>query len=173
MVADEGRVKIRRWDDSDDVSALTRWLHLAYRPSAERGLRYVASWQDEEITRRRLGSGEAYVAEVAGRVVATVVLVPPAASSSVPYYQRPDVAYFHQLAVHPEFQGRGLAALLMEHLERRAAELGARYLALDTAESAERLIATYQRRGHAIVDTFDWPSTNYMSVILSKELGGE
>ena len=168
-MSDDG-TRIRRWTDKDDVSALTRLLNRAYRPLADAGMRYVASWQDDEITLRRLESGEAWVSEAEGRIVAAVVLVPPGPHPRVPYYSRPGVAYFHQFAVDPDFQGRGIGRGLLDHLERRAREVGATELALDTSDGAVDLRRMYERLGYRAVGSQDWAETNYESVILAKNL---
>jgi DNA-binding winged helix-turn-helix (wHTH) protein len=43
-------------------------------------------------------------------------------------------------------------------------------LALDTAETADDLIAFYTRRGYRFVDHVRWDAVNYRSVVLSKRL---
>lgn len=59
----------------------------------------------------------------------------------------------------------------MDVVERRAQELGAEIIALDTAEGAHGLIRMYEARGYEKVGTVDWrPDTNYLSVLLSRRL---
>ena len=161
---------LRLWSPDDDVSQLTALLNLAYRPLGERGLRFVATWQDDEVTRRRTADRECWVVDDVSRLVGTVTLTPPALATGCDWYDRSDVATFGQLAVHPDHQRAGLGAALVAHVECRAIELGAAELALDTAEQAHHLIDWYQRRGYRQVDRLDWPATNFLSVVLSKAL---
>lgn len=164
-------LNIRRWADSDDVSALTEMLHRAYKPLADMGLRYLATHQDDEVTRDRILSGSCYVVEAIGRVVGTVTLYGPgSANGRTPWYERADVAKFGQMAVEPEYQHRGIASQLMEHVEGEALRLGAKELALDTSELAHHLIRYYTKRGYLFIEHTQWPGVNYRSVIMSKSL---
>ena len=153
-----------------DIAALTDLLHRAYRPLAEQGMRYVASYQTEEVTRRRLGRGWGYAALREKTLVGTVTLYPTTVFSECAWYQRPEVWYFGQYAVDPLSQGQGIGGALMHFVEEVAREGGAAELALDTSEQAARLIAFYTRRGYRQVETIQWPVTNYRSVVLSKTL---
>lgn len=155
------------------MTALTTLLHRAYAPLGAAGMRYLASHQDEAMTRTRCGEGECLVAADGDDViVGTVVLVPPDRPSDNAYYNRVDVAWFQQFAVHPAQQGCGIGGLLMDAVEQRAASLGASYLALDTAVGATNLIAMYTRRGYIIDACTWWDVTNYRSVIMSQHLAG-
>lgn len=168
-------VQIRPLSPGDSLDELTALLHRAYAPLAASGLRYVASHQPVETTRRRIDGNECYVAVRGGQVVGTATLTPPGRSPPAgdpPFYRRPDVAKLNQLAVEPELGGRGIGRRLLEHVEARARELGAAAIACDTAEGARELIAMYERRGYRFVEHADWrPHTNYRSVVLSLPLG--
>jgi len=155
---------------TDSLEDLTQLLHRAYRPLAEMGLRYVATYQDADRTARRIAGRECYVSIGAGRIVATVTFRTASQTSGCPWYDRPNVSSFGQFAVDPAYQGRGIGSRLLDLCERRAVETGADELALDTAEPAGHLIELYQRRGFRAVDCAQWPDTNYRSVIMSKRL---
>jgi GNAT superfamily N-acetyltransferase len=118
-------VHVRPFTPADDVSALTALLHRAYGPLAEQGLRFLATWQDDERTRRRIAEGECYLACDGGAVVGTVLLRGPGASRGTPWYERPDVAVFGQFGIEPSWQRRGVGSRLLDFVERRAVELGA------------------------------------------------
>ncbi|MHC5009929.1 MAG: GNAT family N-acetyltransferase [Planctomycetota bacterium] len=168
---DPAPLSLRRLRPSDSLEALTSLLREAYASLAAQGLHYVASRQTVEITRRRLEGGECWVGEHEGRLVATYTLYPPGTGEGPEWYARPDVAKVGQLAVHPDRKGDGLGARLMDHAEDRARALGAREVAVDTAESAEDLIRWYASRGYRHVGTYDWrPHTNYLSVVMSLRL---
>lgn len=155
---------------SDSVEAITTLPHEAYRPLAEAGMRFVASYQDPSMTRRRMDQGETMVATGTGRIAGVVTLAGVEATSGTPFYDRPDVASFGQPAVSPSHQGAGVGSALMTLVERRAAELGVAELALDTSEDAKRLIALYQARGYRFAETCQWDVTNYRSVVMAGSL---
>ncbi|HSQ60775.1 MAG TPA: GNAT family N-acetyltransferase [Acidobacteriota bacterium] len=165
-----GAILIRDIRDDDSVPEITALLHAAYAGLAALGFRYVATYQDDDVTRRRLARGLPLIVEREGRMIGTVTLYPPHPEAYVPWYRRPDVYSCGQFGVLPEFQGQGIGARVMDEVERRARERGAAELALDTAEGASRLIAWYERRGHRLVAHVQWPVTNYRSVVLSKAL---
>jgi GNAT superfamily N-acetyltransferase len=162
--------EIRLWRDDDSLSALTTLLNEAYRPLAEAGFRYVASWQDETVTRRRIGRGECWLALSEGEIIGTILLCMPPPHAVAPTYERPDLAMFQQFAVATAYQGQGLGGILLTRMEERARELGATELAFDTSEDAAELIAWYERRGYRFIEHCDWEVTNYRSVIYAKAL---
>ena len=153
------------------VPAITKLLHEAYAPLAAAGMNYVASWQDDARTLRRLEEDESFLFFFEDQVVGTVSLYEGMKKrSSSDYYRQPGVFLFGQFAIHPRFQGRGWGRLAMEFLEKRARERGGTELALDTAETAHALIAMYEGLGYRIVSSTQWPDVVYRSLILSKKL---
>ena len=162
---------IRRLAPGDSFAEMTALLHRAYAPLADSGLKYWATHQSVADTRERCEAGECWVGIMDGELAATVTLVPPGQGRGCPLYEQPTVSKFGQLAVEPALKGRGFGGALMDTIERRARELGAATLALDTAEGAHALIAMYEARGYQKVGTADWrPDTNYLSVLLSLAL---
>jgi GNAT superfamily N-acetyltransferase len=107
-----------------------------------------------------MASGETIVAVYQGRVVGVVTLRSAANTRGTPFYDRPEVASFGQFAVAPAEQRCGIGSTLMRLVERPAAELGVRELALDTSEHAMHLIAFYQNRGYRFVEHCQWEQTN-------------
>ncbi|NUQ35785.1 MAG: GNAT family N-acetyltransferase [Planctomycetaceae bacterium] len=169
-------VVIRPMGDDADFVALTAMIHRAYKQLADMGLKYWATHQPVEDTKKRAEGGETWFAEHEGRVIGTVTLAPPNLGgergwNTPAWYSRPGVATFGQFAVEPEFQRSGIGSRLMEHIEGRARKLGAAELSMDTSEHAHHLIVYYQNRGYRVVGEADWrPKVNYKSVILSKTL---
>ncbi len=163
-------ILIRYLRESDDLQALTELLHRAYAPLAEAGMRFVASFQDVEVTRQRVSGGDTIVGVEAGQIIATITLKPPATTKGSAFYDRPDVASVGQFAVAPEHQHRSIGTILGGVAEQRAQELGARYLALDTSERATHLIALYEAHGFRQVETVQWEGLNYRSVVMAKLL---
>ncbi|HEV8247271.1 MAG TPA: GNAT family N-acetyltransferase [Polyangiaceae bacterium] len=164
-------IEIRLLAESDSLTELTELLHRAYAPLAAQGLRYLATHQDAETTKRRVTKGECYLAFLDARLAGTILVIAPGAMRHGAYYARPGVAGLSQFGVEPELQRRGIGARLMDLGERRARELGASEVAVDTAEPARHLIELYERRGYRKVGTEQWQHTNFRSVILSKLLG--
>jgi GNAT superfamily N-acetyltransferase len=163
-------IRYRFLSPADDLNAITAMLHDAYRPLAEAGFRYLATHQDVEVTRKRVGRGDTIVAELDGRVVGIVTMGRPGTGWGAAHYQRPEVARFGQYAVEPSLQRAGIGLQLLAFVEALARECGARHLALDTSEGASGLIAFYGKRGFEYVETVQWETTNYRSVVLSKPL---
>jgi GNAT superfamily N-acetyltransferase len=154
------------------IAELTDLLHSAYRPLAERGMRYLATHQPPETTLSRLKKGEPYLGFIGDELVATITLIKGSPKESCTWYQKPEVFYFSQFAVKPKYQGCGLGRKLMDFIEKQAELKGAAELALDTSEHADNLISMYQARKYRLVEYTQWEVTNYRSVILSKALTG-
>ena len=165
-----GRLIVREVRPSDSIAELTQLLHRAYAALARRGLRYVATHQDVDTTRRRIAGGTCLVALLDDRLVATITFKPKETTGACDWYRRPSVADCGQFGVEPELQGRAIGTLLMDLVEEQAWRTGAQEIALDTSEHAEDLIAWYHRRGYRLVEELDWDATNYRSVVLSKRL---
>ena len=134
------------------------------------GLKFTATAQDDDVTRRRLTSGQALVALRAEEIVATVTYYPDSAGLACPWYRRPEVGHFGQFGVKPAFQGRGLGSRLLRLVEGLAQEGGKAELALDTSEKALHLIEFYAKKGFREVERVQWEGINYRSVVLSKKL---
>jgi GNAT superfamily N-acetyltransferase len=166
---------VRRLRESDlhRVPQITTLIHAAYAPLAARGLRYLATHQDDATTLERLNEGVGLVALEDDGIVATITYYPRSSTHGCAWYDRADVAKFGQLAVHPACQGRGITRVLLGEVERLALEDGAMELACDTSEHASELRVMYGRRGYREVGFVRWDVTNYRSVILSKTLSRE
>lgn len=166
-------VVVRRLQPDDNISAITALLHRAYAKQVRMGLRPLAARQDDEVTRRRCASGECYLAFHPDRPVAPVgviILNEREPDEGPGWFMRPGVASFSQLAVDPDAQGAGVGRLLLAEVEARAAALGNAELGLSMAEPDDGLRDFYKRRGYRIVGTWQWPYTNYVSLIMSKTL---
>jgi len=167
---DPSNVETRLIRTDDDYAELTELLHRAYAALAARGMRFLASHQDEKKTRERISDGECYLAMQDGRMIGTIVWRSAQQTSGTPWYDRPDVSSFGQFAVEPALQNRGIGSRLLAIAEQRAAETGAAEIALDTAEPAHDLIRFYTRRGYRFIEYTQWKLANYRSVILSKRI---
>jgi predicted N-acetyltransferase YhbS len=164
------RIVIRDLVESDSLEELTNLLNKAYGSLQRMGLKFLATHQGVDITKRRAESGRCFVMEFSGEIIGTVCYYDPSRGRGFPYYERPDVATLAQMAIKPEVQQMGLATRLVRHVEAKAKEDGAAYLALDTAEPAKHLIAWYERMGYEFVCYQQWPVTNYRSVVMAKRV---
>lgn len=163
-------LRIKRVTDDASFERVTEILHAGYAQLAALGFNYMAVDQPVEVTRKRALGAECYAVEKDGIIVGTVTLMPPSGGTYHPFYARPDVAIFGQFAVDPALQQGGVGKHVIQFLEQRARDLGARELACDTAEGATHLVEWYNRMGYVQVDKTDWPHATYTSLIFSKRL---
>lgn len=175
-MTDVDRITIRPLAARDSFAELTELLHRAYAPLATRGMNFTAATQEVALTRKRAAEGQCYVADAAGRMVGTVTVAGPYDEATAPWsieapwYRDPDTAHFHQFAVDPSMQGRGLGRRLVAQCEAWARERRFRWIALDTAEPAAELRSLYRRLGYAEVGTVQWQGKTYRSVAMRKTL---
>lgn len=163
-------ILIREYRDEDSIEAITVLLNRGYAGLAERGLRYVASWQTPEMTLERIRMGTCFLALDGSKIVGTVMLYPTAEDAGCELYMQPGVFHFGKFAVDPDRRGEGIGRMLFDTIEATARDQGAEILACDTAEPATDLIAMYERWGFKIVGKQDYTLTNYISVVLAKPL---
>lgn len=163
-------LSIRDLGPDEPVGALTSLLHRAYARLGALGLNYTAVAQDDAVTARRARKGTCLVAERDGRLVGTLAFHGKDLASECVWFRRDDVVVLEQFAVEPDAQGQGVGSELMDEAERRARASGARFAVGDTAGPAAHLIAMYEARGYAVVDTVQWPGKVYRSVVLAKPL---
>lgn len=164
---------IRPLAPADSLADLTSLLHRAYARLAAMGLNYTAADQTPEVTAQRIAGGQCFVAERDGRLVGTVLVHPTYARNDCAWFTRPGVAAFHQFAVEPALQRRGVGRALLAACEAWARREGFAELAMDTAEPATHLVALYTRLGWQPVGHVQWPGKVYRSVVLSKALEAE
>lgn len=65
--------------------------------------------------------------------------------------------YIHRLAVHPQFQGKGMAQRLMSYAENRAIEQAYRSIRLDTFSKNGRNQKFYELRGYKRLGSIYFP----------------
>ncbi len=177
---DSANITTRRLAPSDSIMEMTKLLHRAYAKQVAMGLQPLAGRQTAEVTEQRVFSGECYVAvdhaavvqsKTGQKLVGTILFHEVEESQGPPWFTNPEVASFSQLAVDPDYQGCGIGRMLMEVVERRALDTGAKEMALSMAEPDRELYDFYLKRGYRFVEHWKWPYTNYRSAILSKSLG--
>ena len=155
--------------DTQRVPEITSFLHTAYAPLAVRGMKFLATHQDDAMTLKRLARGHALLVEnKAGEIIGTVTLYPPAPDSTCELYRENDVYVLGQFAVHPELQRAGLGARMVDWCTDKTRAKGGQRLALDTSEHADHLIAWYDKLGFRFVQHTRWDVVNYRSVVMAK-----
>lgn len=159
---------------SDSLLALTALLHRGYAELGAMGLNYTAVDQSPEVTALRIHGGQCFVATWGDSLAGTVLVKPTEseAQSECAYFARPGVASLRQLAVDPEWRGKGIGRALIARCESWARDTGHNDLALDTAEPAVHLVKLYASLGFVAVGSVQWPGKVYRSVVMSKALHG-
>ncbi|MFZ4574058.1 MAG: GNAT family N-acetyltransferase [Phycisphaerales bacterium] len=170
-----GGLRVRLKSHRDSISEITRLLHRAYAAQVAMGLRPLAGRQDDDTTRRRCAAGECYLAVTkegaargAEKILGIILFHEVEDDQGPPWFQNKFVDAFSQFAVDPDAQGRGVGGMLLDRVERRAAECGASEIACSMADPDEGLKRFYLKRGYRFVEYWQWPYTNYKSAILSK-----
>jgi ribosomal protein S18 acetylase RimI-like enzyme len=72
--------------------------------------------------------------------------------------------YVEELAVHPDFQGRGLGSFVLDQLEHLAKVRGCTHLVLEVAENNEGALKFYRARNFTKLDA---------AIFLAKKVGSE
>lgn len=168
-----GSASIRRFMTGDPISDITALLHRAYARQREAGLDPLAGRQDDAVTIDRILNSESYVAftDETESQIAGVILFNEHEKVSFPaYFLRDRVSHFAMFGVDPAIQAAGIGGLLLDVCEARAGEIGSTEIALSMAEPDRVLYRYYKRRGYAHVQDWQWPYTNYKSIILAKQL---
>jgi GNAT superfamily N-acetyltransferase len=170
-------VTVRRYLVDDPISEVTAMLHRAYARQRALGLDPLAGRQDDSVTLDRVLASEAYLAvcpaEGGERIVGIILFNEHEKVTFPDAFLDPSTSHFAMFAVEPELQAIGIGGMLMATCERRALEIGARRLALSMAEPDHALRRYYERRGYRFVQFWQWPYTNYRSVILARPVGEE
>lgn len=168
-------VIIRRYLVDDPIAEITAMLHRAYARQRALGLDPLAGRQDDSVTLDRVLASEAYLAvcpaDRGERIIGIILFNEHEKVTFPEAFLKPGTAHFAMFAVEPELQAIGIGGMLMATCERRALEVGARRLALSMAEPDHALRRYYERRGYRFVQFWQWPYTNYRSVILARSIG--
>ncbi|WP_331344573.1 GNAT family N-acetyltransferase [Cellvibrio sp. UBA7661] len=159
---------IREIQDSDDIEKLTELIRSAYSSHAASGLKYWATHQTVDDTKRRIAMGICLVALHQDEYVGTCLFRRPQPESPVELYRSPRVWTVAQFGVLPEHKGKGIGKAIHARGLALLKQMGVATIALDTAEPAKPLIEMYKSWGYQLVGHCDWrPFTNYPSVVMS------
>jgi len=161
---------IRKYQQSDPISDITALLHSAYSALAKQGMKFLASHQDDKITKSRLEKGTAFLLIHDNKIIGTISVHKPAEDTTVEFNRREGVYTFSQYAIDPAFQGKGFGKMLFKAAEDYCRSINCKAVTLDTSEKATDLIKRYQNWGFEIIDQIQWDVTNYKSVVMAKLL---
>ena len=170
-------ITVRRFMTGDPITGITSLLHRAYARQRALGLDPLAGRQDDSTTLDRVLASEAYLAVADGShdgggplIVGVILFNEHEKVSFPPSFLEPGTAHFAMFAVDPQLQGIGVGVMLLELCERRALETGAHRLALSMAEPDTSLRRYYERRQYQFIEHWQWPYTNYRSMILAQAI---
>lgn len=138
-----------------DASALARCVDAAYRhyiPRMGKPPGPMLADYAEAIRHHQV-----WVAELEQRIIGGLVLIPAE-----------DHLLLDNIAVHPDYQGRGVGRALLDLADAEAWSQGYRTLRLYTHETMTENIALYTRRGW--VETHRAHQTGYARVFMHKRL---
>ncbi len=135
--------------------------------SLDREARRQPMWTPESLSAEALAEqypdGQAYAGRLEGEVVAAMILLP-----TDPHFWPGDppgeALYLHKLAVHPQWQGRGLARQMLDGAVRLTQHRGRPWLRLDTAAERPALRALYEDYGFRLMregQMQGWPAAWY------------
>ncbi|MEA1980496.1 MAG: GNAT family N-acetyltransferase, partial [candidate division Zixibacteria bacterium] len=117
-------ITIREFQKSDSLNELTELLHRSYKILADMNLKYVATYQDVSITRKRIDKGICFVAINNEKIIGTVTYYSPENSVGSSWLEKEGVAHFGQLGVEPDYRNKGIGGLLISHVENFAQKHG-------------------------------------------------
>ena len=76
----------------------------------------------------------------------------------------------HRLAVHPEYQGKGIGKLLLQFAEERASEQGATSMRLDVYSANPGAVRMYEKAGYVQVGSIRFPRRKHPYSCMEKLL---
>lgn len=125
-------LRLATLDDIPALMEIVRGVVPAMRASGN--LQWNDDYPNPEVFEHDIAADHLWVAEVYGHVAGVTALTndqDPEYAEATWDITQPAVV-IHRLAVHPGFQGRGIAAALMQQAEIVASERGVPYVRLDT-----------------------------------------
>lgn len=170
----KGEIKILQKPDYITWEQITELLHLAFAEKNERGLKYLATHQDAETTRRRVGDGVCFVALLGDVLIGTAsmrILKPNEINKK--WHNQNLYAYTSQLAVHPDYKGYGVGKLLQNARIMYCHENNVDEMLGHTSIHAKEILNWYRRQGADFVEYISSPATNYYAVRMRIPIKGK
>ena len=142
-----------------DLNAVWEFIKLSFRdvnratveyqrPRTKQ--RFLETYEEEGVEQLLFTSDRQIVAyaECTFEIVGKDTWVNPA------YFERRDMRplYVEELAVHPDWEGRGVGSFVLEQLQHLARVRGLTHLVLEVAENNENALAWYRKRNFRKLD---------------------
>ncbi len=155
-------VQIRGLMPNDSVDQITTLLHTVFAPGPSQPYEYPAAKQTAEATRKQIQCGICFLAWAGDRMAGVAILYQPE-----PHGTLESGARLAQLAVHPEFQGRGIGPRLLEACEQEALSRGACGVWASSPVDSRQL-SWFVRNGFRLVEYKAWPDTRHDSLVVQQ-----
>jgi len=123
-----------------DAAGMVEVIHAAFGARPALDPPSTASSETPDSVAATLARGSGIYARVEGRPAGVILVVE----------DRPGVAAFQRVSVHPDFQRHGIASAMVVAAEALAAERGHRRVELFARGEFAQLIAYWQHRGYAV-----------------------
>jgi len=144
---------------------ITELLHLAFAEKKEKGMSYLATHQDAETTKKRVGDGVCLVALIDDKLVGTASFqIKTPDKFNKRWHNEKLYAYASQLAVHSDFKGMGLGNKLQSERIRLCAENNVDELLGHTSIYAKEILSWWKRQGAQYVEFISSAATNYYAI---------
>jgi len=162
---------IRKLLPQDSVAEVTELLHVVFAQGPDQPFAYPVATHNEHTILRQIQKGSCWLAVIDDRIAGAAILqIPERIDSRVS--NDPEVgAHLYQLAVHPDFQGRGIGSKLLKACEEDAVQMGAQHVWASSPVHSRQL-NLYLRHGYEYMEYYSWPGTNYDSITFRKRLAG-
>lgn len=160
-----------------DLDVVWKMVEICSDWLVTKGFDHWKKYYSKELVEKKLKTQEVFIGSLDDNPVATVTMD----MNPVDYYTPEDMSrfanqnamavYITALAVLPEKQGAGLASQMMQMVEGKTREKGAKYLRLDCRESYQDLVRFYANRGFVTVGRIiDEADNNEPYLLMEKEL---
>ena len=117
----------------------------------------IHQWNDHypnpKIFKKDIGKSELYVYELENTILGCIVITTLVDAEYIPVkWLTPNNKniYVHRLAIHPDYQGKGYAQVLMDFAEKFANENNYFSIRLDAYSQNKRVIDFYKKRKYFI-----------------------
>lgn len=162
------RVIIRPLGETDSIEELTDIIHAAFKKDPGQPYTNPSATQTPETTFKHIRKGRCSVVVLDGRLIGLgIVYPPPRKRTSCSLWYPMYGAHLRKLAIHPDFQGKGIGTRLLAACERHAKDMGGWNL-WGSSPIGSRQLSLYCRCGYCIAEYTDWGDTPYESAIFSK-----
>jgi ribosomal protein S18 acetylase RimI-like enzyme len=143
-------IRLARPDEADAIRGLSAAAYLpVYQPLYSR-----PPMPAREDYAPRIARGEVWVIEIDGKLAGVLVIE-----------RKHDHLLVYSIAVHPAWQGQGLATKLLVFADERAKEAGFKEIRLYTNEKMHRNQAIYARAGYREIGRRPHPNQSGLMLV--------